>query len=47
MITLQLHSDIYKLVCIPNFGVIKYSHIQAIVLVIVDYLPKKPRAQFL
>ena len=33
--------------CVPDFGVIKYSYIQAIVLAIVDYLPKNPRAQFL
>ena len=33
--------------CTPNFGVIKYSYIQAIVLVIVDYLTKNPRAEFL
>ena len=31
----------------PNFGVIKYSYIQAIVLAIVDYLPKNPQAEFL
>ena len=46
-----LHQQHYSftpiLSCIPNFGVIKYSYIRAIVLVIVDYLPKKPRAEFL
>ena len=33
--------------CIPNFGVIKYSYIQAIVVVLVNFLPKNPWAEFL
>ena len=41
---LQVHAD---LSVYSKFWGIKYSYIQAIVLAIVDYLPKNPRAEFL
>lgn len=47
-IKLKMHSNFTLIeLYTQNFGVMKYSYPQAIVLATVDYLPKNPRAKLL